>query len=290
VVPVLVVFVWYAKNYYYFGVFSASTMMGLGMANVATLTVPREQLWPLVDKGELSPFAVISRYAQVDLLFSSQHLEPWGIPVVDQVKKTTPGAYNYNNRQMVVINQYYARDALTVMRKFPLSYATGVFIANRLFFSPTSMNVYFTPENRDAVYPMERFYDPVVYGARQDPVLMRQPIFGFDKGGALEVNTSMRLVIVWFLVIGYGYVQARRIFLERKSPVDPRAVVMGFFVITAVYVQVVSTMLELAENYRYRFLVEPLFFVVTAAVLTEAMRWLRAALTHRAQIKMTPNA
>jgi len=276
-VPLLVVVLWYGKNYYLFGAFTASTMMGLGMSNVSTLTVPREQLEPLVQTGELSPLALVDRFTKAPLFFSSQKLAPMGVPVVDEISKST-GHYNWNNRQLIAINRIYARDALTAMRKFPRNYRAGVGLSNRLFFSPTSMNRFFTPENRDAVVPIERLYDPILYGARQMPEPAPQPVFGFVHSLALEVNTSSRLIIVWFLMLGYGYVHARRAIVDRKSGATPRAVVLGFFVVTAIYVHVVATTIELGENYRYRFLVEPLFFVVTAVAITDAVRWVRAKL------------
>lgn len=47
---------------------------------------------------------------------------------------------------------------------------------------------------------------------------------------------------------------------------------MAFLVITAVYCYVISTMLELGENNRCRFMLEPLFFVLTATAITSAIR------------------
>jgi hypothetical protein len=97
--PVLLVIFWYAKNFFLFGVFTSSTTMGLGLSNITTLTVPAAELLPRVRSGELSPFALVSRYTQTDLLFLPDERGPTGIPVLDQVRKST-GAYNYNARRM----------------------------------------------------------------------------------------------------------------------------------------------------------------------------------------------
>lgn len=274
VVPVLVVALWYGKNYYYFGTFSSSTWMGLGLSNISTLVVRRDELQPLVDDNRLSPFAMISRYAQIDLLFSSQKLRPTGIPVLDQVRKST-GQYNFNNQQLIAINRYYTTDAINVIRNFPFSYVVGLSISNRLFFSPSNMNLYFSDANRQAVRPMEWLFNPLLYGVRATPKLIEQPIFGFTRSSYLEVNTSIAMIVMWWVVLGYGYLQARRGILGQDPKLKPRAIVIGFIVVTALYLYVVGTAFELAENYRYRYLIEPLFFVLTATAITDLLRKIR---------------
>lgn len=274
VLPILVVAFWYGKNYYYFGVFSSSTWMGLGLSNISTLVVTREELEPLVEDGRLTPFALVSRYQNMDMLFTAQQLPPTGIPVLDEVRKAN-GFYNFNSQQLIAINKYYTHDAITVIRTYPFSYVVGLVISNRLFFSPSNMNLYFSDGNRASVKPMERIFNPLLYGVGAEPQFTRQPHFGFANGGSLEVNTSVMLIAAWILVLGYGYVQARQGLMSGNPDQRPRAVVIGFIVMTALYLYAVGTALELAENYRYRFLIEPLFFVLSATAITSLVRTVR---------------
>lgn len=271
VLPALVVALWYGKNYYYFGAFSGSTWMGLGLSNISTLVATREELQPLVDDGRLTPFAVVSRYQQMDRLFTSRQLPPTGIPVLDQVRKSS-GVYNFNNQQLVAINRYYTHDAVTVIRTYPFSYVVGLFISNRLFFSPSNMNLYFSAANREAVKPMERLFNPLLYGVGATPMWLEQPHFGFNKQSFLEVNTSVPLIVLWVLVLAYGYIQARQGLMSKDLQGRARAVVIGFIVLSALYLYAVGTAFELAENYRYRFNIEPLFFVLTATAATDLVR------------------
>lgn len=273
--PLLVVVFWYGKNYYYFGTFGASSAAGLGLANITTLMVERERLYPLFEKGELSQYVMVSRYERPELLFMLQTPVHTGIPVLDEVKKSDGRHYNYNNLQMVGVNRYYMRDALEVIRIFPASYAIGLIISNRLFFSPTNMNAYFSPQNRAAALPMERIFNPLLYGVGAKPGFMQQPHFGFVKRNEMEVNTSVFLIAQWIVLLAYGYVQARRGFVARDSGGQPRALVIGFIVLTALYLYVVSTTIELAENYRYRFNIEPLFLVLLVTAATSLVRRVR---------------
>ncbi len=281
-IPLLVVGLWYGKNYYYFGTFASSTWMGLGLSNIATLVATREELQPLVAEGKLTPFALVSRYQQVDRLFTSQQLPPTGIPVLDQVTKST-GVYNFNNQQLIAINRYYTHDAVTVIRTYPFSYVVGLIIANRLFFSPSNMNLYFSEANRAAAQPMEKLFNPLLYGVGATPKRLQQPHFGFGKESFLEVNTSVPLMVLWVLVLGYGYVQARQAVMSGDPERRPRALVIGFILVSALYLYVVGTAFELAENYRYRFNIEPLFMVLTVTAATSLVRVAKSRFRKKAQ-------
>ncbi len=278
-VPVLVVTLWYGKNYALFGTFSSSTMLGLGLSNIATLVVPAHDLQRLVESGRLSPFALVSRYEQRYVLFASQpYLPKSGVPVLDKIDKHD-GSYNYNNQQMIAMNRVYTHDALEVIRAFPASYVLGLTISNRLFFSPPSMNVYFTKDNRLAAQPIDMLYNVALYGARPMPQQIHQPHFGYPSKYILEVNTGITLFLGWWLLLGYAYVQARRGVMAGGARVDGHTLVMGFFVVTAAYVYAVGTGFELAENYRYRYDIEPLMFVVAGVALTGLVRAARGRLT-----------
>lgn len=285
--PLLIVVFWYGKNYYLFGTFSASTWMGIGLSNIATLVPTREELQPLVDDGELTQWALVSRYEQIDTLFEPQLRPATGVPVLDQVRKST-GFYNFNNQQLIDLDRYYKHDAWTVVRKFPYSYLIGLKISNQLFFSPSSLSPYFARHNLDAVAPMESVFVPLLHWTSNQPHWIRQPHYGPTDKYFLQVNTSVPLIVAWVLVLGYGYLQARQGLMSRDLEQRPRAIVIGFMVMSILYIYGVSTAFELAENYRYRFLTEPLFFVLTATALTHLIRVVKAKLGRRQQVAAAP--
>jgi len=151
-------------------------------------------------------------------------------------------------------------------------------MANRLYFSPTSMNMFVDQKNRDAVAPLEQLFTPLLSGTTPSTRMMPVPMFGFADRLGRPVNTSLPLMLAWIVVFAFAYTQARKAFIGGGTVLpNPRSIVMGFIVLTAGYLWVVSTTLELGENYRYRFLIEPLFFVVAATAITAAVRAIRAA-------------
>jgi hypothetical protein len=251
--------------------------------------VPVHQLVPLVNEGKLSPWALISRYEHRDVLFHSGARPPTGIPVLDTIARSS-GWYNYNFRDIPVVDRFYTRDGLRIMWEFPEYYARGLAIANRLYFSPTSMNRIFDPRNRNAAYPMDVVFNPLLYGAHAKPQALLQPHFGDTQGYLIEVNFSISLALAWFAVIAFACVQAWKGVRGTEPAGKPRAIVMGFIAGTALYLYVLSTAIELAENYRYRFLIEPLMFVLASVALTALLRLLRSkrALA-RNQKKPRPN-
>lgn len=269
-VPILIVTLWYSKNLYLFGTFSSSTWFGLGLSNITTLSVTREELHPLVERGELSPFALVSRYKHAGTFFMGG-LAPTGVPVLDQVRKSS-GELNWNYQRLILINRYYTADGFKVARRFPASYVTALIISNRLFFSPSSMNLYFVAANRLAAQPLEAIYSPLLYGASPHSGWIQSPHFGFNADSYLEINSSLRLFVAWWLLLGYAYVQARGAFLKGQEEGRPRAIVIGFAAFSMLYIYGVGTAFELAENYRYRWIVEPLTFVLTATAITHLLR------------------
>ena len=274
-VPLLVATLWYAKNYFYFGTFAGSTMFGLGLSNIGTLTVPRADLEPLIERGIVSPLALVSRYDDVAVLFAARNDPPSGVPVLDRPRKSD-GAYNYNYRPLIVLNEQYARDSLAVIRRYPAGYVIGVIAANRLFFSPSSMNEYFSPQNRAAAKPFERIFNPMLYGVSAEPGFIVQPHFGFDVPPSLEVNTSVAHIGLWTLVFVFGWLRVRA--------VEDRAarVTLGYLLFVMVYVYALGTLVELGENYRYRFAIEPFFAVALAVLATDGVRRLKPYLRPRA--------
>jgi hypothetical protein len=248
--------------------------------------VPPEQLVPLVQQGKLSQWALISRYDSRGLIFLANLRSPVGAPVADDLQKSD-GRANWNYRDIPAVDRYYTHDAITVAREFPASYLRGFFIANRLYFSPTAMNFFAGESNRAAIRPVEPLFDALLSGVFTKPTTVPLPRRPFP-GEAVAVNTSIPLIVVWVAALGFGYSQARKTLVTRDVADYPRALVMGFIVFTSVYAYVVSNALEVGENYRYRFLTEPLFFVLAATAITAAVRAIRRRRAGQAEV--TPAA
>ena len=273
--PLALATVWYAKNYFYFGAFAGSTMFGLGLSNIGILTATRAELAPLVEQGAVSPLALVSRYEEPLTLFAPTGQPPRGVPVLDRPRKST-GQLNFNYEPLVAISEQYASDSLAVIRRYPASYAIGLAISNRLFFSPSSMNLYFSPANRAAAKPFERVFNPLLYGVPADHGYIQQPHFGFESRYVLEVNTSLWLIAWSVLVAVLGWMRVRPVFFDPPGQDRAALVTLGYLLFVMLYVYALGTLVELAEKYRYRFVAEPFLAVVSAVLATDGVRRLAA--------------
>ncbi len=269
--PVLVCALWYGKNQVVFGQFGASSWLGLGLSNITTLTVPKEKLEPLVQDGTLSPFALRSRYVEENL-FVDLGLEPVGIPVLDNVK-TTNGSFNFNHRNILVLGAIYRDDGLKVLQHFPEYYMSGVARANRQFFSTNNLSPFFWPQAHAAFDSVRPFYDVVFYGAGLETETLRIPRFGDEAGFNTPSNPGYTTMVLWLSVTAFSLFWFFRGVTGHDANRD--FIVVGYIVSVMLYVYGLSTLIELMENYRYRFLVEPIYWVVVILMLSKGASWLK---------------
>jgi hypothetical protein len=272
--PLLVVAGWYGKNLYYFGSFSSSTWMGLGFANISTLVLTRAELEAMVQRGEISGLALVSRYEQLDVLLNARQGPPTGIPVLDEALTST-GIPNFNYAPIVAISRVYMADGLKVVRTHPGAYLMGLGLSNQFFFSPNHINPFFVLHNRGPALYVHRWTMPLLYGVPLRVELVRVPRYGWNSGPEVPIHTSIPLMIAWVLFLGYGYTQARKVVWTSHPSERARAVVIGFIVLTCLYTYALGTALELSENSRYRFLTEPLFMALGATAVMALIRKVR---------------
>ncbi|MDH5737694.1 MAG: hypothetical protein OEZ23_05255 [Gammaproteobacteria bacterium] len=272
-VPLIILLVWYGKNYYVHGSFAGSTLLGLGLSNITTLMVPKKELLPLVENGDLSSFALKSRYTDINELFSYP-AEATGIDVLDLPRKAT-GTYNFNYHTITRLDPVYKADSLVVISQFPFYYLHGVWRANLLFFSPSHMNAYFSAANREAVQSVNYLYNPLLYGAPAHAKQMTDAHFGVEESTYLiEVNTGYGLIIFWLAVLVYFSYYSIWGLISGRGQDKAKMLVTGFMLFNITYVWAISVSVELAENYRYKFLTEPLFIVLATVLVLRLLEYI----------------
>ncbi|MBW3574387.1 MAG: hypothetical protein KY450_05895 [Actinobacteria bacterium] len=279
-IPVLLVFGLQIQRLITFGTPALSSGLGVSLAKITVFQLPPDERQAMVARGELSPLALVEPLSPAS---SYQGLVPplrrSGVPVLDEEEK---GTYenpptndlfrvNMNAQSFLEISDAYLRDSLHVLRAYPGVYLQGVTTAIELFFRPTS-DFFTLAENRARVAPVERFYN--------------RALLGVVAGGAGEVaipagRTNYRLGparTAWTVVVAYvtavvgGAVFLLRLLLRRRAAVEV-VVVCGFLWFTTVYIFLVSNLLEVGENNRFRLYSDPLVLVLLA---TLAMEWRRA--------------
>ncbi len=268
VLPIFLCVCWYGKNLHLYDAFSASSLLGLSLNNVTTLTLPREALQPMVDSGELSSFAVVSRYSELGAVLQSQSTDfETGVPILDDVL-TPNGQLNYNSLQMLAASRLYLQDSLTVLERYPFNYSLAMLLSHQVYFSPTSMNRYFTEQNLAATTTAASVFNRIAHGTRAKSYDIQQLHFGFTASHRIPVNPGILLIVSSVLILMAGVTRSLDIIVTRDWRTE--TIVFGYLLGNWLMVYIIGTYAELYENNRYRFIAEPFYWMLLVLI---ARQW-----------------
>jgi hypothetical protein len=279
-VPAALNGLWCMKNQSKFGEFSASSWMGMSMAKVIYIAYPREDIQERGGKLlQRTPFS--SPYDYLDLVPPIDQ-DGVGIPALDDLLKPSSGANNYNCRPILLASQRYKRESVAFILgdPWPLrrSMALGWWY---YFFAPGD---YWTLEpNRSAIRPYQDLYAKLVYlSFRHDPM---NP---FDPGTAAlkasltrEEKIHALMNVSWTMAASFLAVAAWFPLFARRAlrSGDPRRKAQGalalYVAFVVLYMAIAGNALEVGENHRFRFMVEPLCWIALAHLASEARKRFR---------------
>ncbi|HAT25569.1 MAG TPA: hypothetical protein DCS89_01030 [Gammaproteobacteria bacterium] len=269
-VPLLVCFCWNAKNFYLFNTFSSSSITGLSLNNVTTLTVPWDVLRGHVEKGELSRFALVSRYGPLHKAIERETLAEFvGVPVLDNATNSN-GQLNFNSLEMLVASNHYLKDSLQVLKMYPRNYMSAVLTSHMVYLSPASLNPYFSVANLQALQSTNRFLDRLLYGTSLNSVRVEQPHFGYNQRYSIEVKPGVVLAFFSGIIFLYGSWRCLLIVFTRDW--RTHSIVFGYLFGTWLLVYLAGVYFELSENNRYRFVAEPVFWIIVVLMVNHLWR------------------
>jgi hypothetical protein len=242
-VPLLVILAVAAKNQAVFGFFGSSSWLGMSLARATTGRLAPPEREAMVRQGRLSKVALVPPFSPVESYESvGVEVTDCGIPALGWRLRST-GAPNFNHLAFVDVSSSYLTDALTVMSDRPGLYLDSVAgAAGRFFWSPVNY-----PPFRDNLVATASTYRLFESTVNLPPVAFMLGLLAFSYGG----------LRAWRRVRGRG------------SPMD---LFFVWSVCTISWVFVVSSLLEYGENFRFRFAVEPLAFLILSAILADLLR------------------
>ncbi|PYQ50433.1 MAG: hypothetical protein DMF78_15740 [Acidobacteria bacterium] len=241
-VPALLCVLWYAKNEWLYGSFAGSTWLGMNLSRITLQTLPPPERKRLAREGiatrlaQLDSFGPLERYRGiVDLP------PPLGIPVLDRPRKSTGGS-NFNHIAYVDLSRRYLRDEVAVVRAEPAVYARGLVSALRRYLRPV------TEDRRlaDDLAPLGRYRDLC------------------EIGMCGRVGRTCLLVLLGLPLLLFHAASVVVEELRRENLDAPTVGLLVFIAFNIVYVTVLTNAMELGENNRFRFTIEPLLVVLLA--------------------------
>ncbi len=278
VLPLLLVAALYAKNGLLFGRFAGGSWLGMNLSRITTMMLSPARRAELVAQGRLSPLALIPPFSP--LVDYAPYVPPapeTGIPVLDQQVRST-GAPNYNNLLYLRISDLYLQDALAVVRGQPQAYLMGLVRSWYYYLLPPSDYFAFdSNDNRARLGAILSVYNTVVYG-------QLYPRVGHLAEGQslarMARSICLNLVLAQGAILAYGVVRGLRA-LRAGVGLTARQAVLLFMGMSLAYMAVAGNLLELSENNRFRYTVEPLLFVLVGVLVDRAITALSARVVAR---------
>jgi hypothetical protein len=276
-VPLLVLSLWYSKNLYHFGDFTASTWFGMNFSKITTFRIPNKERHLLVHQAKLSklalipPFRPIKVYKDIGCLPTIQKTN---IPVLDQEIKST-GYPNFNNIAYIDISRQYLKDALSALKLQPKAYLQRGLGASFsfYFFPPTCYS--FLENNRRHIQSMEKLYNAAFYGKLLNQT--NYTVKELKKDGIIKYYTKKLLNRGVLTVLGLPVLIIYGLWLITKAlsqkPIDlPFTLTLLFIYLNVVYVTIVGNCFEVTENNRFRFMIDPLFLIILGVFLNRGFK------------------
>ncbi|MGI9120728.1 MAG: hypothetical protein ACR2G7_11520 [Acidimicrobiales bacterium] len=279
--PVLVVAGLHVQRYVAFGTPSLSSAIGISLAKITTFQLPEVERRELVAEGTLSPLALVEPLSPAaDYRGIVPSPARSGVPVLDDDQK---GIYespptdseffrtNMNSLVFLEVSEGYLSDAVTTVRIRPRAYLQGVMTATEIFFRPTS-DFFTLAENRQRVGRVDRLYNRVAFGVvagGQGATDLPEARFQYRLGPARTAWVVVAAYVV--ALIGGAVLLVDRLRARRRGD-QATILVPAFLWITTVYIAVVTNLLEVGENNRFRLYSDPLVLVLLVLLVIEVRR------------------
>lgn len=272
ILPLLLAFGLFLKNWIVFGSFSSSTWLGMNMSTILTHQLTEQEAHDFLKRGLISPISLIDGGSPISFYRPYVQMPPkTGIPVLDD-EVTSTGAPNFNNPVFFQIQRYYIKDGLWILRHYPVAYLRSLEAAWFTYFLPTGDFPFFDL-NRPRILGIDRFFNFVLFGQFKEASDRKDLRRLAAQGGKL----SLVLYTGIFLLVGLPALWLWSIYylvsgVLKKRLATPVAVVTGFLLFNITYLTAVSNFLSSFENNRYRFQIDAFFVILFGIALEQLLR------------------
>jgi Tfp pilus assembly protein PilF len=264
--PLALVLLLYFKNLAVFGQFSSSSWLGADLSKLATMPVPLAERQSLVHQGKLSQLSLLDPWGTSSAAFRPYvpARAPTHIPALDQEAKDV-GNPNYNNLVYIDIGRSYLHDALYLVRHRPQTYLGSVLRAWGTSFLPTS-DYAALRGNAAHIRGLNNLSYLLVSGT-----LLTMPHYKTYTEGPELAETGFFTIAAFILSVVFGIGWALG---KRPQGLGESALRLTVLVIVTVmlYVPLVGNAVDVGENNRFRFMIDPLLLVMIGVVLEHALR------------------
>ena len=244
--PLLVVALWYGNDIVQFHTATTSSWLGMNLARATLALDSRADLRTLVGEGIISPVALRPPFSPLQAYGMIGDHAPTGHAALDlRFNVNTP---NYNNVAYLAISRQYLEDDLHWIEHRPWQYVKHTTVGLRLWLLPTEQ--YYATDQLPHYHlgGYTTVYDALVgLQATADPTAVVTVLTAHQGPGLSSLSITAVLETLLAVVV-LPFVAWRR----RRA--DPRGAAGALWIwVLCASVFVTTTLLEAAENNRFRF-------------------------------------
>lgn len=253
-IPTVVLSGWYLKNLILFGFFGASSWAGFNLSFTTTHRLDFDEKKELVKKEKLSDLVLVPIYSGIESYHEYVDLnEKTGVAVLDEVGKGQVGWSNYNHRGFVSLSKLRMNDNLEYIKLFPLRYVKTVLLGVRQYFGPTT-RWHPHDELKSPHIPVRRKIE--FWENLYNQVLHEIPI------GKVGLYVFVIFIIIIELFRYLRHVLKSNVYMLKD-------VLLVFSIMNVSYVTVLSCLVTFGELARYRFMVEPMIWILVVSFFVD---------------------
>ncbi len=246
-VPLLLVFGWYSKNYVLFHEFTAGTWSGMNLANMTTFRLPESDRTHMLKSGELSKFAAYPPFRNpVVYLRLLPNTPVTGIPLLD-ITEFPDGVLNYHHQVYLGASNYYLHDAIHVIRIRPALYLRSVLQSLYIFFHSSS-DFELIWGIRLPIQTFDVVWNRLFYGQWRN-----------DESPAGRMAELSLVHVGWWIVVSFLIgVCGNTLYLWKNREIirTPRGLLILFILFNVLFVTVVGNAMDIGENNRFRYVID----------------------------------
>ena len=244
---------WYVKNRVQYGFLGASSWYGMGLWRNALFGQDGAVLRELSEEGAFSavatlpPFALPSAYEEMGFTAQSE------VPVLARD--------DHQNVNIPAISEAYQRSAVALIKRSPRQYLRNIVTAYGNFSGPSGEYDQIA-DNRDRLG---------IHADLEDWLLLRPLVARIEQALGGRYYGSLYFLLLPAVLLAYGFQFTRRVASLSTLHHTVREDAAPFLIAALVaYTTLVSCTMELGENIRFKFMVEPALLVLAAVVLCRA--------------------
>jgi len=263
----LLAFAWYAKNGILYDSFTASSWAGLNLFKTVTLNIPGKVRKQWVKEGVVSELALIPPYRSPDVYLEYFPDTPLtGIPLLDDINISS-GFRNQHHLSYVHAGDGYFADSVRIILHAPSYYLKIV---------PYSLYIYLHSASdykptygiRVPIDGWDTLWNRLFYGQWQK-----------DESLAVRARTFSPGHVAWWLAIGFTLViTVTPVFLwrQREALYEPPNSLILFMFWNLLFVSATGILLDIGENNRTRFIVDPFILLLSAYFICKVVLSLKS--------------